>query len=70
MCIAKLYEAKEGDKPILEDFARLIIADRRVEVETLFGEKKIFQGTVRQIDFLKSQITIGEGLIFLPSNCN
>ena len=58
MCMAKLYEAKEGDKPILEDIARLTIADRQVEVETLFGEKKVFQGKVRQIDFLKSQIRL------------
>lgn len=60
MCMAKLYEAKEGDKPILEDIARMTIADRRVEVETLFGEKKVFQGKVRQIDFLKSQIQLEE----------
>ena len=58
MCMAKLYEAKEGNKPILEDIARMVIADRRVEVETLFGEKKVFQGKVRQIDFLKSQIQL------------
>lgn len=58
MCMAKLYEAREGDKPIVENIARLTIADRRVEVETLFGEKKIFQGKVRQIDFLKSQIQL------------
>jgi predicted RNA-binding protein len=56
--MAKLYEAKEGDKPILEDIARLTIADRQVEVETLFGEKRVFQGKVRQIDFLKSQIQL------------
>jgi len=56
--MAKLYEAKEGDQPILEDIARMIITDRRVEVETLFGEKKVFQGKVRQIDFLKSQIQL------------
>jgi predicted RNA-binding protein len=60
MCMAKLYEAKEGDKPIVEDIARLTIADRRVEVETLFGERKVFQGKVRQIDFLKSQIQLEE----------
>ncbi len=58
MCMAKLYETKEGDKPILEDIARLTIADRQVEVETLFGEKKVFQGKVRRIDFLKSQIQL------------
>ena len=60
MCMAKLYEAKEVDKPILEDIARLTIADRQVEVETLFGERKVFQGKVRQIDFLKSQIQLEE----------
>ena len=58
MCMAKLYEAKEGDKPIVEDIARMTIADRRIEVETLFGEKKVFQGKVRHIDFLKSQIQL------------
>ena len=58
MCMAKLYEAKEGDKPILEDIARLTITDRQLEVETLFGERKVFQGRVRQIDFLKSQIQL------------
>ena len=58
MCMAKLYAAKEDDKPIVEDVARITIADRQVEVETLFGEKKIFQGKVRQIDFLKSQIRL------------
>ena len=58
MCMAKLYEAKEGDKPIVEDIARMTIADRRIEVETLFGERKVFQGKVRQIDFLKSQIQL------------
>ena len=60
MCMAKLYEAKEGDKPIVEDIARLTIGDRQVEVETLFGERKVFQGKVRQIDFLKSQIQLEE----------
>jgi len=56
--MAKLYEAKERDKPIVEDIARLTIADRQVEVETLFGEKKVFQGRVQQIDFLKSKIQL------------
>jgi len=58
MCMAKLYEAEEGDKPILEDIARLTIADRQIAVETLFGERKVFQGKVRQIDFLKSRIQL------------
>jgi predicted RNA-binding protein len=56
--MAKLYEAKEGDTPILEDIARMVIADGQVEVETLFGEKQVYQGRVRHIDFLKSQIQL------------
>jgi len=58
MCMAKLYEATEGDKPILEDIALMIIDGRRVQVETLFGEKRVFRGMVRQIDFLKSQVQL------------
>lgn len=58
MCMAKLYEAKEGDKPVAENIARLTIADRQVEVETLFGEKKVFRGKIREIDFVKSQIQL------------
>ncbi len=58
MCMAKLYAAEEGDRPIAEDIARLTIADRQVEVETLFGEKKSFRGKVRQVDFLKSHIQL------------
>jgi len=56
--MAKLYEAREGDKPLVDDIARLTIADRQVEVETLFGERKVFQGKVRQIDFVKSEIRL------------
>jgi predicted RNA-binding protein len=58
MCLANLYEVKEGDKPIVEDIARMTIAGRQVEVETLFGEKRVFQGKVQHIDFLKSQIRL------------
>jgi predicted RNA-binding protein len=58
MCMAKLYEGKEADKPILEDIAYMIIDGDRVEVETLFGEKRVFRGKVREIDFLKSQVQL------------
>jgi predicted RNA-binding protein len=56
--MARLYETKEGDKPILEDIARVTIADQRVEAETLLGERKVFQGRIRQIDFVKSRIQL------------
>ena len=58
MCMAKLYEATKGDEPILEDIAYMLIDGDRVEVETLFGERKVFQGKVRQVDFLKSRVQL------------
>jgi len=58
MCMAKLYEAAKSDEPILEDIAYMKIDGERVEVETLFGEKRIFQGRVHQIDFLKSRVQL------------
>lgn len=60
MCLAKIYEATEGDKPILEDIAYMIIEGERVEVETLFGERMILQGRVRQVDFVKSRVQLGK----------
>ncbi len=58
MCMAKLYEAAKSDEPILEDIAYMKIDGERVEVETLFGERRIFQGRVHQIDFLKSRVQL------------
>jgi len=58
MCLAKIYEATKDDKPILEDIAYMTIDGDRVEVETLFGERRIFQGKVHQVDFLKSRVQL------------
>ena len=58
MCLAKVYMVKEEDKPIMKDIAYLTINEGRVEVETLFGEKRVFQGKVRQIDFVKSGVEL------------
>lgn len=58
MCLAKIYEATKDDKPILEDIAYMTIDGDRVEVETLFGERRIFQGKVHRVDFLKSRVQL------------
>jgi len=58
MCLAKVYETTEGDKPILEDVAYMVIDGERVEVQTLFGERRIFRGKVHEIDFLKSRVQL------------
>ena len=58
MCLAKVYETTEGDKLLLEDVAYMIIEGGRVEIENLFGERKILQGKVREINFLKSRVQL------------
>ena len=58
MCMAKVYETIESDKPVLEDVAYIIIEGDRVEIATLFGETRVFQGKVREIDFLKSRVQL------------
>ena len=58
MCLAKVYESTEGDKAVLEDVAYIIIDGEHIEVETLFGERRVFQGKVREVDFLKSRVQL------------
>ncbi len=58
MCLARLYEATKGDEPVLEDVAYMVIDGDRVEVETLFGEKRILHATVREVDFLNSSVQL------------
>ncbi len=61
MCMAKLYETTKGDEPILVDIAYMIVEGGRIEVETLFGERKVFQGKVRHVDFIKSKVQLERG---------
>jgi len=56
-----LAMSMEGDKPILEDIAYMIVEGERVGVETLFRERRILQGGMRQIDFLKSRVQLEKG---------
>jgi len=58
MCLAKVYEATKDDKPVVEDIAYMMIDGERVEVETLFGERRVFLGKVRQVDFVKSRVQL------------
>ena len=56
MCLAKVYQDEDSDEPVLEDIAHLTLQDGQVEVETLFGETRVFTGRLREIDFVRSRI--------------
>ena len=60
MCLAKVYENAKDDEPVLEDVAHLTVDGDLVEVETLFGERRAFQGRVRYVDFLKSRVQLSK----------
>lgn len=60
MCLAKVYEEAKDDEPVLEDVAQLTVDGDRIEVETLFGERRAFRGRVRYIDFLKSRVQLSK----------
>ena len=58
MCLAAAYQSVEGDQPVLQKIAHVRINGNRVELETLFGEKKVLQGKIREIDFVNSKLII------------
>lgn len=58
MCLAKVYKSTDDDTAVLEDGAHMEIEGDRIEVETLFGERRAFRGKLRQIDFLKSRVEL------------
>jgi predicted RNA-binding protein len=58
MCLAAAYVSTEGDEPILREIAHMTLDGDTIELETLFGESKVVQGRVKEIDFMKSAITI------------
>jgi len=60
MCLAKAYFDKSGDNPIMQDIALMRLVSDRVELETLFGEKKAITGRVIEIDFSSSRILLNE----------
>ena len=60
MCLAKAYLNKQDDEPVLQDIAHMWLYGEKVELETLFGEKRVIAGGVVEIDFLTSKVLLGE----------
>jgi len=58
MCLGKVYQAEESDEPPLESIAYLRLKGDQVELETMFGEKGLFQERLREIDFVRSSIIL------------
>jgi predicted RNA-binding protein len=58
MCFATAYSSTANSQPILKDIAQVRVRGNTVELETLFGENKVLQGKLQEIDFVNSKIVI------------
>jgi len=58
MCLAAAYQSRENDQPILQEIAHVRIDGNRVELETIFGDRKVLQGKIHEIDFMNSKLII------------
>ena len=60
MCLAAAYREAGDEVPVMRDIARLSIEGDRVELQTLFGERKVLHGRLTEIDFTASRVVIDE----------
>jgi predicted RNA-binding protein len=60
MCLAAAYQGAQSDQPILREIAHMTLNGNVIELETLFGEKKVLQGKLKEIDFMESKVIIEE----------
>jgi predicted RNA-binding protein len=58
MCLAKAFTNREMIKPILENISHMDIDPKTIRMETMFGEQKVIQGKVLEVDFENSNIIV------------
>ena len=58
MCLAAAYQSMESDQPVLQEIAHVRIDGNELELETLFGDRKVLQGRIHEIDFMNSKLII------------
>jgi len=58
VCLAAAYRSMESDQPILQEIAHVRIDGNELELETLFGDRKVLQGRIHEIDFMNSKLII------------
>ncbi len=58
MCLAAVYQGTEDNEPTIKEIARIRIEGDSVELETLFGEKMVIHGQIKEVDFTGSRVVI------------
>ena len=61
MCLSKAYVERGGKKElVLEEVASLKIKGGKVLLETLFGEEREMEATVKEVDFLTHSLVLSD----------
>ena len=58
MCLAKAYTNREMIEPILEDISHMDLDGKNIRMETMFGEEKVIQGKILEVDFENSKVIV------------
>ena len=59
MCQTTVYLLENGQEvPVLQDAVSVLPMEDRVKVVSLFGEEKVIQGRIKQVDLLTHRIVI------------
>lgn len=58
MCLTKAYTKDGMVEPVLENISHMDLDSKCIRMETMFGEKKVIQGKVLEVDFENSKIIV------------
>jgi len=58
MCLAKAYTNGEMVELILENISHMDLDGKSIRMETMFGEEKVIQGKVLEVDFENSKVIV------------
>ena len=59
MCIATVYVEDAGQlEKVMQDVVSLEFEDHSILFTTILGEEKLFEGKVKNVDFLKHSVTV------------
>lgn len=57
MCLAKVYPPG-AQAPVMENVTQITFENGKIICESLFGEKQIFEDTIRMISFTESRVQL------------
>jgi len=63
MCLSTVYldDAISG-RALMEEVARVIVEGKKVELQTIFGEKKTFNGyEIKEVDLVRNIVLLVKG---------